>query len=86
MQQQVNDQTIEAVFENGVFRPLDPVNGSIVEGQRVQLTVRADKATDEEDPLAMLTNFWEGMSEEEIQEIERIMLDRSNWRSGTVIQ
>lgn len=76
-------QTIEAIYENGTFRPIDPLDGSIDEGQHVQLTVRVVTGADGEDPLGMLTNFWDGMSEEEIEEVESIMLDRSNWRSRT---
>lgn len=34
-------ESVEAIYENGVFRPLQPVN--LPEGERVQLTVAADE-------------------------------------------
>ena len=43
------DQHIEAVFENGVFRPLQPVH--LPEHQRVTLTLPAG-AADRELPIA----------------------------------
>lgn len=70
---------VDAVYEDGVFRPLTPLNGSFTEGQHVRLSIAVTPDSDE-DPLGMLTNFYEGMSEEEIQAIEKIMLDRSHWR------
>lgn len=77
MQQQISSQTIEAIFENGVFRPLAPINDSINEGQHVHLTIAMLES--QNDPLEMLRNIYAGLSEAEIDEIERIMLDRSNW-------
>ncbi len=38
-------ETVEAIYENGVFRPLQPVN--LPEGEHVHLTVEGDdRATD----------------------------------------
>ena len=76
-------ESVEAVYENGAFRPTDPLDAQLAEGQHVHLSVRVDAMDAEGDPLAMLTNFWDGLSEEEIIEIESIMLDRSNWHTGT---
>lgn len=49
----MNEQ-VKAVFENGVFRPLNPVQ--LPEGEVVQLTV-APAAGDEEDPAANLPDL-----------------------------
>jgi predicted DNA-binding antitoxin AbrB/MazE fold protein len=47
-------QAIEAIYENGVFRPLMPIDLS--EGERVQITV--DKKEDwKNDPAANLTDL-----------------------------
>ena len=73
-------QTLDAVYEHGVFRLLDPQEIKIPEGQRVRVSFEVSPVQ-EDDPLEMLDNFYEGMSEEDIAEIEKIMLDRSNWRS-----
>lgn len=70
--------TCEAVYENGVFRPLAaPAN--VAEGQRVRLTVEPDP---EVDVLALAAKVYEGLSEEQIDEIERIILDRSDFFGG----
>lgn len=47
------------------------------EGQRVRLTVEQLPPPDE--MLELFANFYDGFSEEEIAEIEKIMLDRSNF-------
>jgi predicted DNA-binding antitoxin AbrB/MazE fold protein len=47
-------EAVEAIFENGVFRPLKPVD--LAEGERVKLTVAAaDESAD--DPAADLTDI-----------------------------
>ncbi|HEX8218304.1 MAG TPA: antitoxin family protein [Chloroflexia bacterium] len=76
----VTKHAVDAIYEDGVFRPLTPIEGPLAEGQRVRMLFEVS-ADQEDDPLEMLDNFYEGMSEEDIAEIEKIMLDRSNWRS-----
>jgi len=69
-------QIIEAIYQNGMFKPLNPVSESISEGEKVKLVVE----TEEVNPIMKLAeNFYEGLSEEDIDEIERIALDRSNF-------
>ena len=47
-------EAVEAIFENGVFRPLKPVD--LAEGERVKLTVTvADEGAD--DPAANLLDI-----------------------------
>jgi predicted DNA-binding antitoxin AbrB/MazE fold protein len=47
-------EAVEAIFENGVFRPLQPVE--LAEGERVKLTVApADERAD--DPAADFSNI-----------------------------
>ena len=69
-------QTIEAIYQNGMFKPLNPVSESISEGEKVKLVVEIGEVN----PIIKLAeNFYEGLSEEDIDEIERIALDRSNF-------
>jgi len=68
------EQTLEAVFENGTFRLLEPSAVTLVDGQRVRLTVETDGTPD--DVLALAEQVYEGLPEEEIDEVERISLDR----------
>ncbi len=71
-------QTIEAIYQNGIFKPLQPVSEEITEGKKVRMTV--DSATEDVNPIMKLAeNFYEGLSEEDIGEIEKIALDRSNF-------
>ena len=69
-------QILNAVYENGVFRPLEPVGGDVNEGEKVRLrliTVSAALRALEE-----LTHIYDGLSEEEIKEIEKVILSRDN--------
>lgn len=73
-------QTIEAIYQDGIFKPLNPVSEEIVEGKKVRLVVETEAEGKEENPIMKLAeNFYEGLSEEDIDEIERIALDRSNF-------
>jgi predicted DNA-binding antitoxin AbrB/MazE fold protein len=70
-------QTVEAIFENGVFRPLYPVDEAISEGQQVQLLIRMPEIP--EDILALAGDVYTGLTEAEIDEIEQIALDRQDF-------
>jgi predicted DNA-binding antitoxin AbrB/MazE fold protein len=65
--------TVEAVFENGTFRPIDPIELS--NGQHVKLVIEVA----ENDPLALAREVYVGLTNEEIKEIEEISLDRENF-------
>ena len=75
-------QTVEAVFENGVFRPLVAPAIGLSEGQCVRLVVEPVDTLG--DALAPVTQVYDGLSEAEVDEIERIALDRRSFfsRSG----
>jgi len=67
-------QTLEAVFENGTFRLLEAPTVALVDGQRVRLTVETGATPD--DVLALAEQVYSGLSDEEIDDVERIALDR----------
>ncbi len=69
--------TVEAIFENGVFRPLTEPTALVSEGQHVRLMVELPDAT--EDILALVTSVYDGLSSEEIDELEQIALDRQDF-------
>jgi predicted DNA-binding antitoxin AbrB/MazE fold protein len=71
-------QTLEAVFEDGSFKPVD--NGSLPfsEGQRVKLTVEVPIET-QDDLLGLAGQVYEGLSDKDIDEVERIALDRGSF-------
>ena len=71
-------QTIEAIYQNGMFKPLKPFSVEIEEGEKVKLLVETEKEV--VNPIMKLAeNFYEGLPEEDIDEIEKIALDRSNF-------
>ncbi len=70
-------QTVDAVFENGVFRPLTKRDIPIVEGQQVRLTVETLESPGE--VLELATQVYDGLTEQQIDEIEQLVLNRSSW-------
>ena len=71
-------QTIEAIYQNGIFKPLTPISQEITEGEKVKLTIDDEKLTPEE-MLELAGQVYKGLSDEDVEEIERIALDRSNF-------
>jgi predicted DNA-binding antitoxin AbrB/MazE fold protein len=72
-------QTIEAIYQNGIFKPLNPISEEISEGEKVKLTIEDKKKLSPEEMLELASQVYEGLSEEDINEIEKIALDRSNF-------
>jgi len=70
-------RTVEAVYERGVFKPLESLN--IPEHQRVVLTVQIPNARETAATLESWHKVFEGLSEKDIAEIESIALDRNNF-------
>ena len=64
--------TVEAIFEDGVFKPVELPE--ISEGEHVQLTVGTTTRPEREDPLELAARVYRGLRPEEIDEIERIAL------------
>lgn len=70
-------QVLEAIYENGIFRPLS--NPKLTEGQTVQLIVQTQPAITPKDMLTLAASVYQGFSEDEITEVEKIACDRSNF-------
>ena len=71
-------QTMKAIYENGIFKPLKPVSEVFSEGEEVVIDVKS-KEENANQIMKLAENFYEGLSEEDIDEIEAIALDRSNF-------
>ncbi len=71
-------QIVEAVFEDGSFTPVDDGSLPFSEGQRVKLTVEVLSET-EDNLVELAGQVYEGLSEEDIGEIEGLALDRANF-------
>ena len=71
-------QTLDAVFKDGSFKPLN--NGSLpfAEGQRVKLTVETPAET-QHDLIELAAQVYDGLTEEEVNDVERLALDRSSF-------
>lgn len=65
-------QTIDAVYENGTFRPIRRAAVTVADGQRVRITVDDEC---EPDALLLAMCVYDGLSDEEIDDVERIALD-----------
>lgn len=76
----MNAQTCVAVFENGIFRPVTALPPNLTEGQYVRLVVET-KAP--EDVLELAAQVYRGLSEQQIDEIEQVALDRRDFFSRT---
>jgi predicted DNA-binding antitoxin AbrB/MazE fold protein len=72
-------ELIEAVYEQGSFKPVEPVE--LPEGQRVTLSVEPRALTPDEAAAQLRAwhTVYEGLSEEDISEVEGMALDRSHF-------
>ena len=71
-------RTIEAIYQNGMFKPLNPVSEEIIESKTVEITISEKKLSPEE-MFELASHVYEGPSEKDIDEVERIALDRTNF-------
>ena len=70
-------QVVEAVYENGIFRPLKVPKLS--EGQEVQLIIQTKNKISPDRMLQLASEVYQGFSAKQIQDIEQIALDRQNF-------
>jgi len=70
-------QVLDAVYENGIFRPLK--RPEISDGQQVRLIVETPSELDSEDLIELAAQVYQGLSDKQIDEIEQIALDRRDF-------
>lgn len=70
---------IEAIYEKGMLKPLEPLN--LQESQHVLLELRVPLEADADRQLQAWRQVYDGLSEEEIGDVEAVALDRSRFRS-----
>ena len=68
-------ETIEAIYEKGVFRPLETPD--ISEGLKVRLEVETLAESGVDDLLELAAKVYSNLSDEQIDEIEQIAFDRN---------
>ncbi len=69
-------RTYEAVFQNGAFRPVEPVSSAISEGQQVRLVVEVEET---KSVLDLAGEVYADLSDEEVKEVEKIALERRDF-------
>jgi len=69
-------KTIEAIFEGGVLKPISPLN--IPEHKKVTLVLE-EEMEESRDILSIASMVYNGLSPEDIQDIEKAILDRSHF-------
>lgn len=70
-------QIVKAVYENGIFRPLKIPELS--EGQEVQLIIESKNKIQPNQMLQLAAEVYQGLSDEEIEDIETTALDRQDF-------
>ena len=75
---------VEAIYEDGVFRPLLSIP-DISEGQRVRIVVEIAREdnSDEEIILELAASVYGGLSDQDVDEIESIALNRGTFNHET---
>lgn len=73
-------EALDAIYEKGVFRPLTPPNVS--DGQQVRLIIETLSESNTEEVLELAARVYEGLSQDQIDEIEQIALNRRHFFSS----
>ncbi len=69
-------RTVEAIFEDGVLKPTSPLN--IAEHKKVTLIIE-DEPAEPVDILSLASMVYNGLSREDIKDVEKLSLDRSRF-------
>ena len=72
-------QILEAVYENGSFRPLASPALGLSEGQHVRITVATSGPSE---MLDLAAKVYAGLTERDVADVEAIALDRSSFFTG----
>ncbi len=70
--------TIEAIYESGVFKPLTAPG--LYEGQSVRLVIKVSERDSADEILELAAQVYNGMSDMDVDEIEQIALNRDRER------
>jgi predicted DNA-binding antitoxin AbrB/MazE fold protein len=69
---------LDAIYENGTFRPVGDAKIPLPDGTRVRLSVESVQLTSA-DVLALAARVYAGLSDKDVAEIEQIAMDRSHF-------
>jgi predicted DNA-binding antitoxin AbrB/MazE fold protein len=71
------ERTLPAVYEHGVLMPQEPLD--LPEHQRVLITIHGPAPESPDETLDAWVRVDEGLSEDEVAQVEAIALDRSHF-------
>lgn len=74
-------KNVDAVYEDGAFRPTSDVEITLPDGARVRLTVEPIAQHAGENILELAAKVYAGLADEDVADIERIATDRTNFFS-----
>jgi hypothetical protein len=70
-------ETLEAIFEHGTFRLVRQPSLPLRDGQRVRLVIETEESP--EAILALAASVYDGLSPQDITEVEQIALQRRDF-------
>lgn len=73
----MSQQIIDAIYEDGTFKPINGGELPLTPGQHVRIVF--DEVAESAETLKLAGEVYEGLSEDEIAEIEAIAFDRSRF-------
>ena len=74
-------KNIDAIYENGTFRPIGNAKILLPSGTRVRLSVETLDSSHIDNVLDLAASVYAGLSDQEIAEVEQIATDRTEFFS-----
>ena len=71
-------KNLDAIYENGAFRPVSDANITLSDGAIVRLTVEPIHQDVGQHVLDLAAKVYAGLSDEDVADIERIATDRTS--------
>ncbi len=71
---------VEAVFADGSFRPVEPSDLALTEGQKVRLIIETIGSPD--DILELAARVYDGLTSEQIDAVEQLQQRRDDFFEG----
>lgn len=68
---------VDAIYEQGMLKPLEALD--LPEGQRVRLAIYEPGEKSPDEQLDAWQSVYEGLTDEEIAQIEAVAIDRSHF-------
>lgn len=72
-------KNVDAIYEDGAFRPIQSEGLTLANGARVRLTIEQVKHDNQPDVLNLAANVYAGLSHDDVVEIEKIALERTDF-------